>query len=173
MPLRRTRPFPPRAKANRTWGGTSSTAVTAVAANTKVLLGSFVLSNPGIDETVLRTVGSLMVSSDQLAGNEAQIGALGIILVTDVALAVGAASLPGPITNSSDDGWLLYVPFTQRFGFLTAAGFSPDFGKSISFDSKAKRRVHDGYSLAIVIENGSSAHGIEVAIVLRMLTMVS
>ncbi len=56
--------------ANRSWSSLVNTGTSNIATDTKVLLGSFSLSNPGIDETILRTVGSISVSSDQTAASE-------------------------------------------------------------------------------------------------------
>jgi len=87
-------------------------------AASKVLLETVVLSNPGINETVRRTRGGVFVSSDQGAAVELQTGAFGAIIVSDTAVAAGVASLPDPVTDASDDGWFVWVPFTQ----ISAAG---------------------------------------------------
>ena len=167
----RPRSFQNRSRPNRSWAGVSSTAFTTVAANSAVLVGSFVLNNTGIDETILRTVGTLAIRSDQLSATENQIGAMGIALVTDAAHAAGVASLPDPITEIADDGWLLYVPFVNNFTFITAAGFDNNIMR-LDFDSKAKRVVSEGQRAAIVIANGDAANGFQFALVMRLLSQV-
>jgi len=145
-----------------------------VAANTKVLLATLTLSNPGIDETVLRNVGIISIQSDQSAATEQQIGAFGMIRVTDIAAAAGVASIPGPITDATDDGWFTYVPFSQAFQFKTGVGFQGgDFAASYQFDSKAKRRVEEGSLLAMVVENAHATNGLQITVVLRTLSMVT
>ncbi len=106
-----------RSNPNRAWAGTVDTE-NAFGGGSKILLGSFSLSNPNIDETILRTVGVLSIRSDQIAAPEEQVGAFGMIKVTDLAIAAGAASIPGPVTDIGDDGWFVHVPFAQaRLGF--------------------------------------------------------
>ena len=83
------------------------TAFTTVPAASKVLISTFVLADALVDLTILRTVGRFSVGSDQSAGLEPQIGAWGLILVTDRAVAAGVASIPGPFTDAPDDGWFL------------------------------------------------------------------
>ncbi len=131
------------------------------------------MSNPNIDETVLRTVGLISIQSDQAAAQEEQIGAFGMIVVNDLAVAAGAASIPGPITDRGDDGWHLYVPFAQTLSVATVVGFHGNFATQYGFDSKAKRRVEEGSQIAIMVENAHATHGLLVSFVFRMLSQVS
>jgi len=147
--------------------------MTTVGVSSKVLLGTFTLSNLNIDETVLRTVGSLSVTSDQASVTEPQIGALGMILVNDLALAAGAASIPGPITDRSDDGWFVYILIVSNMLVNTAVGFDALAGARYDFDSKAKRRVEEGFGIAIMIENASAASAFLAALVFRSLSQIS
>ena len=102
MPGRR-RPggYPERKVANLSWTGLEIDA-TIIAATAKVLLGSFVLSGD-FDETVTRSRGAMMVRSDQSAASETQIGAMGMIVVSDDAFAAGITALPGPATDVGND----------------------------------------------------------------------
>jgi len=173
VPYRRTRQYPQRARRpNRAWSGFASTDVTTVAASSKVLIGGFTLSNTNIDETILRTVGLISVVADQVAATENQIGAFGLILVNDLAVAAGVASVPGPVTDREDDGWFVYVPIAQRLLLSTAAGFDAQAGVQYHFDSKGRRRVEEGFQIAIVVENASAAHGFNIATVFRVLTQI-
>ena len=139
----------------------------------KVLFTTFTLLNQNIDETILRTVGRLAVSSNQAAASEFQIGAFGAIIVSDAAVAVGVTAIPGPVTDSADDGWFLYVPIVQAMEFGTGVGLHPNWATGYDFDSKARRRIQEGEQIAFMVENGSAAHAFEIAAVIRMLTMVS
>ena len=173
MAQHRTRQFRSRSGPNRTWAGFHTAANVAVAANTKVLLGTFSQGVAGIDETILRTVGILQVVTDQVAANENQVGALGMIVVNDLAVAAGAASIPGPITDIADDGWFLYVPFAQLFKFSTAVHWETNAGGQYQFDSKAKRKIQRGFQVAVMVENGSATDGLFVTAVVRQLAMIT
>ncbi len=162
-----------RSPSNKTWTGLSASAYTLVNASSKVLLGSFSLSNPGIDETLLRVRGMFSVKSDQVATSEDQLGSIGMILVTDTALGVGITAIPGPSADDDDDGWFIHSYFAQHFHLLTAAGFVNDLAKSYPFESKAKRKVHDGNSIAIVAENTHATHALSIAVQFRVLSMVT
>jgi hypothetical protein len=134
-----------------------------------VLFGSFTPSNPGIDVTVLRVVGGVSVQSDQSSSAEEQIGAFGLILITDVALAAGIASIPGPVTDVTDDGWFCY----QSFAISGAQGTVPNNTTWFPFNTKGKRIVSgEGISIAIVVENIHASHGLEILMTFRMLSQI-
>ena len=151
------------------WGRIISTAPDAVAVSSKVLLTSLVLDNPGIAEVVRRTRGRFVITSDQAVVQEHHLGALGVIVVNDIALAAGAASLPGPVTNRNDEGWLLWEPIV---GISSISDGGSGFGQYIGqeFDSKAMRRIEDGFSLALMVENASAAFVFEVTLGLSILS---
>ena len=166
----------PRARSsrpNRAWAGVASTGYTTIAPSAKVLIGSFILSNTNIDETILRNVGIVSVTSDQQAASEDILGAFGLIVVTDIALAAGVASVPGPVSDIEDDGWMVYVPIAQSMAFQDATGVNYDFATQYAFDSKAKRRFQEGQVVALVAENASASFGFQLAVVFRQLTMVT
>ena len=155
---------------NRAWTGTFTVASVLVPANSAVLLSTFALSNQGIDETVLRTVGSFYIVSDQTTSPEDQTGAFGLCKATDTALGVGVTAVPDPITNVADDVWFVYVPITQRYSRATAVGQVT--GEMYKFDSKAKRIVSTGSGIAVVISNAHATEGFQVIAGFRMLTQV-
>ena len=156
---------------NRSWAGQIDAAYVAVPAASKVLLGTFTLSNPGIDETILRVVGQISVRSDQSAASEEQHGAFGMIPVTTRAIAIGLSAILGPVTNVSDDGWFVFMPVAQDFLFLSAIGVTDDT-KRYMIDSKAKRVISDGMGIAVMFENSHATHGLDVAVGIRMLSQV-
>ncbi len=147
------------------WARIVATGYTTVPAATKILLVSFALSNPGISETVRRTRGMISVRSDA-AVLESQLGALGFVRVNDLAIAAGAASIPGPVTDASDDGWFVWEPFGQH---LNGGGGMP-VSVQYPFDSRAMRTVDEGFGLAVMIENAHPTEGLEVALSLSLLS---
>ncbi len=149
------------------WSGLVSSAYTTLPASSAVLAGTFVLSNPGIGETIIRTVGVLSVASDQTAALEPQFGSLGMVVVTDAAGAAGIASIPDPVTEEDDDGWFLFVPFLQQLEGVTGPS-----SMLYSFDSRGKRRIEEGFQVAVVIAN-AAAVGLKWALNFRVLAMRS
>ena len=169
MAARRVRQnFPQRARRQpSSWSRVIPQQTSLVAAATKVLVNIIVLSNPGIGETVRRTRGLIMVKSDQSAAEEQQFGAVGFVVVNDLAIAAGAAAIPGPFSEQDDDGWYVWQPLFSSFeSGETSAQFYP-------FDSKAMRRVEEGFSVAVMVENASATTGLEVAIAISSLSSLS
>ncbi len=168
--MARNRSSFPRRKSpsNKTWAGLQIAEQT-IAGNTAVLLATFNLGNPGIDETILRALGTFAVTSDQIATTELQVGALGMIVVTDQALSVGVTAVPHPVTDINDDGWFVHMPIVQSFVLGSGVGFV--FTHPWSFDSKAKRVISDGQNIQLVVEN-STATGFQISGLIRTLSMV-
>ena len=155
---------------NKSWSGLAINEQ-VIAGNTKVVLGTFVLSNAGIDETLLRAVGVFAIRSDQAVATEAIQGAIGIVRVSTRAVAVGATAIPGSVTDIAFDGFSLFIGIAQTFVFADATGFTNQGSVQYHFDSKAKRVTHDGDALALVVEN-SAAAGFQISGVIRTLSMV-
>ena len=154
---------------NRGWSVNTSAAFTVVPAASKVLLGTFVLVGGMADVTVLRVIGGVAVASDQTGANENQIGAVGLILVTDIAAAAGIASIPGPFTDGGDDGWFCH----QRFAQQSASGNVPDNSDWYPIDTKGKRVwPGTGRVIAVVAENGHATHGLELYFAIRLLAQI-
>ncbi len=151
------------------WARFVSLGGVVLAAGAKALITTVTLSNPGINETVRRTRGILSISSNQEAANHDQIGALGLVVVSDLAIAAGAGSIPGPVTDASDDGWFVWLPFTQR----TDAGLQGVESREYHFDSKVMRRVEEGFGVAFMIENGSASNAIQFNLGVSLLSSLS
>jgi len=137
------------------------------------VIASLILSNAGINEVVRRTRGMWIVNSDQQSTYEDGFAALGFVVVNDLAGAAGAASIPGPVTDADDDGWFVWEPMIALVGGGTTGGgagaaFSPVQGAR--FDSKAMRRIPEGFEIAVMVENASAVFSIEVAVAFSMLT---
>jgi len=152
-----------RKEVNYTWSQFNTGTRVNVPAATKVLLGFFFLAT-AFEETVVRTRGVMTVITDQAAAGEDQIGALGMIRVTDRAIAAGIASIPGPMTDGDDDGWFLWVPTAQM-----QTNPNDTYNGQVIFDSKAQRIVREGQQLAVVFENGGP-HGLNLVINMRALS---
>jgi len=161
-----------RRSSNKAWTGVG-VGQTTIAVSSKVLLGTVVLSNPNIDETILRTVGVLGVESDQIAASETQLGAFGMIVVSDQAVSVGASAIPGPVSDIGDDGWFVYVPILQSLVFGSAIGFDPSGIVQYNFDSKAKRKIQEGETVALIIENAGASFVFNAGLRFRLLSMVT
>ena len=162
--FRRSGPRP-----NRGWSYTNFAAFSTIGAGLKVLLGSFTPSNPGVDLTLLRCIGGLSIASDQAGAVETQLGAFGMVLVTDLALAAGAASIPGPFTDGEDDGWFCHQSFQQEGD----ASVTSSLPRWYPFDTKGKRIMEGiGISIAIMVENGHATNGLTIAAQVRLLAQV-
>ena len=167
---RRNRDFRSRgSRPNRAWATINDTGFVTLAANSVLFINAFVPTNPGIDETVLRTVGALTIVADQAGTAEEQVGAFGMILVTDSATAIGVTALPDPVVNAGGDGWFLYQSFAQQSATETAGVGSVAY----PFDSKAKRVFEGtGMVIAMMLTNSHSTFGLEFNLQLRILAQV-
>ncbi len=178
MPGRR-RPFrgvsrPQRQPTN--WARSCGVGHVTVPAASKAIMLTVVLSNPGINETIRRTRGILTVSSDQEARLESVVGAIGAIVINDLAVAAGAASIPGPCTDNDDDGWFMWMPFqllSAASSLGTAASFVAAGSVPFLFDSKAMRRVQEGFSMVFMIENAHPTFGLEFDFSVSLLSSLS
>ena len=161
-----------KSPSNKGWSGIILPAPVVIPANSRTFLAALTLDNDGIDETVLRVVGGITIASDQAAANENQIGAFGLCVVTDAAAAIGVTALPDSVIDVGDDMWLQFQGFAQEFQFSSAVGMRPNFGIWYPFDSKAKRVVHSGSQLAVIVSNAHATHGLTISVVFRLLSMV-
>ena len=158
--MARRRAFAGRRASGRTspqWAYAASTSLAAgaLAANTKVL-AAFLVPTAGLDVTILRTHLRVWVVSD-VAAVEEQVGAVGIIKVTNAARTAGIASIPDPVTAGSDGGWLVHQPIWQASSKISAA----PIGVAYEIDSKAMRKLPTGYELALVFANSSPTFALE------------
>ncbi len=162
LPQRRT-----TARRGTNWSRFITFAPVFVGFGQKVFVTFFQLSNPGITETVVRTLGQFFVTSDQAIAVEEQIGAWGMVRITDAALAIGVTAMPGPVTDLDDEGWMVWQGFSQN-GQLTTGGPS---GFMYSFESKAARRIEEGHSMAIVVENAHASEGFRFSLTLSLISV--
>ena len=155
---------------NYEWSVLQSVNQSTVPVASKVLLGSFSLTQPQ-DRTIVRTRGLLQLDSDQVLLSEQQSGALGLTIVSDDALAAGIASIPGPISDASND-WFLWQAGLNVRTLVTATGMQEPTGMQYTLDSKAQRVFQIGTSIAVVFENArpGAGGGIQVMFAIRILT---
>ena len=129
---------------------------TSLAGSTVTLVAALLAAGLALRPfTIVRTRLEVHYRSDQVVATEQTRGALGIIVVSDQAVAQGAASIPAPVTNS-DAPFFVYEPFINRFEVLTSAGFHPDAGLHQTEDSKAMRKVGNNEDIAFMITNAAS-----------------
>jgi len=118
---------------------------------TQSVISSCAIAEAGaLEGTVLRTRGEVLVTGDPNATTDSDLLALGICIVTDNALAVGGASVPGPLNDDGADYWLWhrYVPMDSA-GETAVRADSISSIVRVEIDSKAMRRV--GQDSAVVL----------------------
>ena len=118
--------------------------------------------------TVTRTVGNIWCSSDQVASLEFPFGALGLMVVSDKAVATGVTALPDPITEEGSDEWFTYRSFAVAGGPIDGSGWT-----EFSYDSRAQRKVQDGEDIVVMITNADAAFGLRFIMKLRILIKVA
>ena len=102
--------------------------------------------------TITRTVGLLSIQSDQNAAAEFPFGAMGMMVVSDKAVATGATAIPDPITEQASDMWFMYQAFSAE-GTISSNAGRPIM--QFPFDSRAQRKVQQGEDVVVVWANGS------------------
>ncbi len=118
----------------------------SVAAGTKQLLATFTLSGE-FEETILRSRIRFSIKADTVS--ETQVGAFGLMVVTDIAAAVGATAIPGPATDAGDDSWFVHQPIVQ----FADTGTTGENAMNYDVDSKAMRKVPQGKVVVVMVEN--------------------
>ena len=103
------------------------------------------------------------------------VGASGICLVSDEATAIGATAVPGPISEADWDGWMWHQFWDVRAVTATIADGVNAHGASkvLEIDSKAMRKLPDGWTLigvTEVVESGTAS--VEIQAKTRMLFKV-
>ena len=151
-----------------------TTTITTLAAATSVLdqafNGSQITSLGPL--TIVRTIGTLWVKTDQVAATEIPFGALGMSVVSEQARVAGIASIPTPITDEASDLFFTYVPWAASMLLADATGMI-DGMSTYQFDSRAQRKVQDGEAIVVTLENASSVHGVGYVLKYRMLVKLS
>ena len=130
-----------------------STSITLAAASTAILTQSLNAAALALRPfTVIRTIGELLISSDQVAADELQSAAFGLAVVSDQAAATGVAAVPTPTTDRGSDLWFVYQQMMSEWGLVGG-----QTGNQVHFDSKAMRKVEDGQDIVMVVESDIAA----------------
>ena len=119
--------------------------------------------------TIVRSRIHLNIQSDQQAGSEDQVGAFGIAVVSDQAVAIGVTAVPTPVTDLGSDLWLAHQYMTASLALNSAVGFDAQFTTNFDLDSKAMRKVEEGQDIVFVKERGTLGDGITLFSAGRML----
>ncbi len=119
--------------------------------------------------TVVRTIGTLYVASDQGAATESPNGAMGMQVVSEKAVTTGVTALPEPVSEAPSDLWFVYREFATQIRVATAVGFDTRAFSAFPFDSKAMRKVNNEEDVAIMVGNAASAHALVYLLQFRML----
>ncbi len=155
-------------RATEWFASVDTTATSQLGAAVKALDSSLTTAELAkLPFTVVRTRGMFLLQTDQVAADEEQLFGLGMGVFSDTAVAAGAASLPDPLSNESDDLW-----FVHQFGLSSqwqgqANGNAR--GLVYHFDSKAMRKVEEGSDIGVMVANGSATFGLEYWLKFRLL----
>ncbi len=99
--------------------------------------------------TLMRIRGEAVASIDGPVANDKVIVAIGLIIVTDAAVAAGAASIPTPATDLNSS-WIWH-------GFFPLVAQGADDAEGVvmrqTIDSKAMRKIGNLESMVVVAEN--------------------
>ncbi len=99
--------------------------------------------------TIVRSRMAFYLRSDQSAAAEDQVCAFGIAVVSAQAAAIGVTAVPTPVTDLGSDAWLLHK---IMFNSVGAGAVDNIRGHYMEEDSKAMRKVEDGFELTFVAE---------------------
>ena len=149
------------------WIGITLLQVALVAGSKTMVLSLNAAALAARPFTIIRTRFLLQYTSDQLAASEAPQANFGIIVVSDQAVAAGAASVPGPTTNT-DAPWFVHEGLIADFIFGDGTGFHTAGGYVTKVDSKAMRKVGQNEDVAFMVEQ-RAALGAIIALQGRML----
>ncbi len=147
-----------------TWVGSADQGFIAVGGGASVINQSLALAD---GETVVRVRGVLSVKPSVYTADVDIVGAMGFALVSNQALAAGAASIPGPWTNNASDLWFVWMPFAFRFEVGATAEVSFPASVQLPIDSKAMRKGDAGETIAVMVE--SQAAALEASVAFRLL----
>ena len=101
--------------------------------------------------TVVRTRGEFGVRiAAAAAGDTILRGALGMIVVSSDAFAVGVTAVPGPISDVGND-WFVWAPFNLLYDDVVTE-FDSKYVATVPFDSRGMRKMKIGQNIVVVLE---------------------
>ena len=151
----------------------TNTTFTSLAAATTVNLGGGLALSAISNEpfTIIRMRGVLGISQSQVAADQEQCGAIGVVPVQLRAAVAGVGSMPRPGTDPLAD-YMLYQQFTQKSEFISGTGVETKSAELYTLDSKAMRRIDQPgeMSLAVLVENLSATailHSLQMRVLVK------
>ena len=102
--------------------------------------------------TVIRSHFEVMLLSDQESVIEQQVGAVGLAVVSDEAVAVGVTAVPTPLTQLGSSLWFVNQLMFGEESRLATLALPP---VHYSIDSKAMRKVEVGSDIIVVLESST------------------
>jgi len=138
--------------------------VTTTLASTNAVALTASLSAAGLalrPFTIVRTRGVWQVRSDQTAALESYGAMMGFAVVSDQAAAIGVTAVPTPDTDIQSDAWFVHEMQFGTFGFISGVGTQELGQPQRTYDSKAMRKVEEGFDFVQVMEasvNSASIH---------------
>ncbi len=151
------------------WLAIAATSTAIASASTAVLFSGFSAAILALRPfTIVRTRGVAGILTDSGGASENQGAVFGMSVVTEQALAVGVTAVPTPETDADSDSFFLYEPYIDRTFLQTAVGILQMRSQRV-FDSRAMRKVEDGFDVAGVWETLTTSNGLVAHKVGRML----
>ena len=138
------------------WGICSvPTGYSAIGAGAKVVLVGVPAAtlSPESPATVVRIRGLLSVAPTNSSANRDLVGAFGMGFVNEVAFQVGITGVPGPATDCSWGGWMVWQPIVSSLQVTTDVGYQSRFDTAYTIDSKAMRKFEEEMAFVVVVEN--------------------
>ncbi len=111
--------------------------------------------------TIVRTILSCYIRSDQEATEEIQSCGIGCVVVSDQAVAIGVTAVPTPITDINSDLWFAYGQLTSASRGGAGSGV---VGAPLLIESRAMRKVEEGDDVVTVAELSGVSNGFKVVI---------
>ena len=139
------------------WGGLVVFQTLSKAATTSSFMGSFNLGG-AISGTIMRVRGDCIVNMDVGAADDSGVFAVGLIVGTDAAVAVGNTAFPSPVADLDAD-WLWHGFFALRALSSTQVDNEGGQFSHREIDSKAMRKFKPNENLvavgAVTVQSGS------------------
>ncbi len=145
------------------WVKIAETVTTLGSANTAVLFTGYSADILALRPfTIVRTHLFFAAGSDQQGADESWQTAIGMAIVTDEAAGVGVTAVPTAFLDASSDAFFLWAGLAGRFEFQSGVGVENLTLTMKDVDSKAMRKVEDGFDIATTIEASSLSNGVTV-----------
>jgi len=146
------------------WAAITPTDTAIASASGAVLFGGFSAAALALRPfTIVRTRGWIHVLSDQVAASESFGAVYTQAVVTDQALAAGVASVPTGDADRDSDAFFVFEEIAGRFEFISGIGVHTWAQDNMRyFDSKAMRKVEDGFDVAFAVEATAISSGVQI-----------